>query len=317
MKNLIPILVFLLLFSGCSKKTDVEPKKQEPVALVQQPDPLDLETPPPSPGNGVLLDDSVFLDTLPETYDDWPEPPPEQPEAEAPKTFGPEKLAIDTVDSIRYLDDGGKFRDAIYLGSEQVGFQTTEFTKETIQGHRTNCMEVRNQIQVLLQGTPVDLSAEHRTYETLQGELIGSQSRIKGGSVFIDQDARVIDDKLVISSKFEDQTSKVELPWKIGSGVGGCCAIQVSLFKNQMQDNEERRVPFYDPTQQIIVDALLVAKEVETVNLPGQALNLRRIETKFGQVPITFWTDAFGNIVRMSRPFLETETLVTIRTKEP
>ena len=315
MKKTIPLLVFLLLFSGCTKKTDVEPKKEEPILLEQPSAILDMETPPPVSG-GVLLDDSAFLDALSKTDEELPAQPPE-PVDETPQTVGPGKLAIDTFDSTRYLRDGGTFRDAIYLGTKQVGFQITEFSKDTIQDHPVHCVVIRNQVQILLQGTPVELSAAHRTYETPQGELIGSQSRIKGGDLLIDQEAKVIEDKLEITSTTEEQSAKKELPWKIGSRIGGACAIQTSLFRNPMQDKEERRVPFYDPTQQVVVDAVLVAKDVEKVELSGQILNLRRIETAFDQIPVTFWTDALGNIIRMSRPFLETETLVTIRTKEP
>jgi len=308
MKNTILFLVFLLFFSGCTKKADAPPKTEEPGSSVLQLEPPEFETFPPS-SDGVLLDDDSFF--LEEVF-----PPPKQPElVEIDESEG---LKIDIVDSIDYLEDGGTIQDAIYIGSKQVGFQSTEFSRQTIQGHPAFCVIVQNHIQVLHQETSIEISTEHRAFETLQGELIGSQSRIQRDNVFIEQIAAVMDENLEITTTIEEQTTQKALPWRIGGRTGGLCTIQVSLFKNPMLDQEERRLSFYDPTRQEIIETVLAAKEIEKVNVLDNTLILRRIEAVYNvpqeQLPITFWTDAKGNIVRSSMPFLGTEGLTTIRT---
>ena len=304
MKNFIPLLVLLLLFSGCTKKADSPPKNEEPGSSVLQLEPLELEI-VQLPRDGVLIDDDSFI--LEETILK-PSEPVEIDE--------PEELRVDIIDSINYLEDGGKFQDTIYVGTKPVGFQSTEFSRLTIQEHPVLCVIVRNQLQV----PTLEISAAHRSIETLQGELINSQSKILRNEVLIDQTAVVMDETLEITTTIEEQATQKALPWKIGARTGGLCAIQVSLFQNPMQDQEERRLSFYDPTRQAIVETVLVAKNIEKVNLSGQTLTLRRIETVFKapqeQIPITLWTDTVGNIARMSMPFMETETLTTTRTNE-
>ena len=301
MKNFISLLVLLLLFSGCTKKA-------ETVVTVRSSDRLESEEFPP-PSDGVLLDDDSFF---------FEEMPPKLPEPV--EINEPEGLKVDTVDSTNYLEDGGTFQDTIYVGSKQVGFQSTEFSRQTIQEHPALCVIVRNQFQVSYQEAPLEISADHRSLETLQGELINSQSKILRNDVLINQTAVVMDEALEITTMIEEQTTQKSLPWRIGGRTGGLCTIQVSLFKNPMQDQEERRLSFYDPTRQAIIEAILVAKDIEKVTFSGQTLTLRRIETVFKapqeQIPITFWTDAVGNIVQMSMPYMGTETLTTIRTNE-
>jgi len=307
MKNFIPLLVLFLLFAGCTKNENASPKDEEPVQLSE---PLELETFPQN-NDGVLLDDDLRF--LEETSSEQPDPEPL--EIKASQILESDTLKIDTVDSINYLEDGGTFQDTIYVGSKPVGFQSTEFSRETIQGHPVLCVIVRNQLQV----TPLEISAAHRSIETLQGELINCQSKIMRNDVLIDQTAVVMNENLEITTTIEEQATQKALPWKIGARTGGLCAIQVSLFQNPMQDQEERRLSFYDPTRSAIVETVLIAKNIEKVTLSGQTLTLRRIETVFKapqeQIPITLWTDAVGNIARMSLPFRETETLVTTRVQ--
>ncbi|MCL2305845.1 MAG: hypothetical protein FWC43_10930 [Planctomycetaceae bacterium] len=298
MKNtnsLILLLVFLLLFSGCTKKGDDSPEND---TSVQQSELSENAVFPPS-RDGVLTDDE-FL-------------PTEPLEIAPSKTVEADGLKIDTVDPTNYLENGGTFRDTITIGSKEVGFQSTEFSRETVQDHLLLYVVVHNHIK-----TPsMELSAAHQSFETLQGELVNCQSIIRRNNLQTDQVAQVTEESLEITSTFDGNTTTETLPWKIGSRTGGVCAIQISLLKNPMLDNEERRVSFYDPTRQAIIEAILAAKDVETVKFPDRTLNLRRIETVFKapqeQIPITFWTDAVGNIVQMSMPFMETETLKTIR----
>jgi len=318
MKYTLPLFVLVFLLSGCTKKVDDKPKNKEPVVLMEQAQPPETEEIFPPLRDGVLTDDDLFFtESPPKTFSQATEFLVEQPEFAETET---PPLMIDTVDTTWYLEDGGKFWDAIYVGSVSVGFQSTEFSKEIIQDHQVNCVIVHNHIRVPHLETPGEISAEHRSLETLQGEFLGSQSKIERDGFLIEQVAKVIDDTLQITLTLGEQTTQQELPWKIGARTGGVCEIQVSLLKNPMQDSEERRVSFYDPTRQAIIDATLVAKEIETVELPNQTVNLRRIETIFKapqeQIPITLWTDSVGNIIRMVQPLLQTETLTTIRTTE-
>ena len=306
MKHFIPFVVFLFLFSGCTKKAGDPSKKEEPAAAVALSEPLELETDPPR-SDGVLLDDLFFLEE---------EIPPRRPEPQ--KIEESETLRIDTIDATDYLEYGGTFQDTIYVGAQPVGFQSTEFSRQTIQERPVLEVIVRNQLQVACPESPVEISAAHRSFETLQGELITCQSKILRNNVLIDQTAAVKEEHLEITTTMDGETTQEALPWRIGARTGGLCAIQVSLLKNPMQDQEERRLSFYDPTRQAVVETILAAKDLEKVNLSGETLTLRRVETIFKapkeHIPITFWTDGAGNIVQMSMPFREKETLTTIRT---
>ncbi len=343
MKKLFIILVvFLLLLPGCSKKEDDSAaKKSEPPKQTQPPEPVQEEEEPPVVSDGVLGDDDDFAAILPPPEYEEPittltpqpadqpsvkpepkptPPPPTQPSSATPPVADAGKLKIDTVDTTRYLDDGGKFWDAIYIGARQVGFQSTEFSRQTIQDHPVLCVIARNVINVLHLGSPTEISAAHRSFETPQGEMIGNTSKIKRDSLVIDQIAKVVEESLEITTKMEGKTTTEVLPWKTGQGTGGFCAIQISLFKNPIQENEERRVAFYDPTRQEVVDAILAARDIEMIDILGKNLNLRKIDAIFKtpqtQIPVTFWTDGVGNIIRMSTPFVGTETLTSIRTTQ-
>ncbi len=318
-KNVAYLSLVLVLVLGCRKETP--PAIDEDVAPVIAQN-LNIDLPSDvSEKSGVLVDvepepESALSDPhipapSPTSDSASPVPPPEP--APAPPT-------LDTVDSTDYLGQGGTYWDALYVGSNHVGYQSTNFSFKTLQEKPVLCVEIRSQLKALRIGVPIELETAIRSFETRSGELIGCQSKTLAGNVLIEHLAKVVGKNLNTTTILGDNTQESQLPWNPGAGTGGYAAIQISLWKNSIQDQEERRVAFYDPSNRSPVDAVLAAQEIESVDVLGKRLNLRKVEAllRYAQqpIPFTFWVDAKGNIVLMSTPFIGEEQLISIRTSE-
>lgn len=247
--------------------------------------------------------------------------PPTQPSPPVAKSSQPlpkESLVVDLVDPVNYWKNGGTIWDAVFVGDRQVGFQSSEFSAQRIQGLPVKRMVVKNQINAAHLERPLELAAAHSTFETLDGDLIGCQSKIKNGHIMYEQNAKVFNNELELETKLAENTNKRKIPWKSSGKIGGNCTIQISLYKQPLQDREERRLSFFDPSRQSIVNAVLAARKIEPVDVFGTQYNLQRIDavlqSRLDQVPCTFWTDRIGSIIKMSTPFTEGETLTSFRS---
>lgn len=332
-----------LLSNGC-KKTDTDPVKPVPQNAASEPAPSEeVVEPDYSQTDGVVPLETDFLEEedgyeliytteIEEATSTPPMPEPEilPPTVETPAEADPvpvtQTLTVDLVDPVRYIDQGGVFWDAIYLGSQHIGYQATSYSVPTVQNKPILKVRLRNQINALRLGTPLEITSATQAFESLGGELISAQTKIQSetasGSSEIDHTAQVKDDKLVLSTRIgEAEAVEAELPWRAGSRTGGPDAIQISLLKNPIEKQEQRRITFYDASNFSFVEASLTAGEVETVDILGKPLNLRRIDAKLqyqqgAAIPYTLWTDANGNIIRSARPFAGEEMLITIRTNQ-
>ncbi|MGL6226372.1 MAG: hypothetical protein ACRC10_07070 [Thermoguttaceae bacterium] len=256
------------------------------------------------------------------------------------------KDTVDTVDKTAYLDQGGMIWDVLYVGNQSdkstqpsssnqsgssaqlagqtinpVGFQQTVFSRETLQDQPVLCVQVHSQLNVSLQQEQIGSEFAVRSYETLSGELIGCQSKTVLDQVLTEHLVKVVDNKLERTVIVPDNPSKVDtIPYKSGTNLGGFRAIQISLWKNPIEEREERRVSFYDPVNQTLVESVLTAKGVEQISLLDKTWSLRRIEAVLTynqqQCPFTFWTDALGNIVRSMMYFPDGQFLIAIRSVE-
>lgn len=244
-----------------------------------------------------------------------PQPTPPQP---APKSM----VVVDLVDPVNYWNSEGTFWDAVFVGSKQVGFQSNEFSSQKIQGLPVKQVVVKNQVNTSQFDHPLEFAAVHSSFETLDGDLIGCQSKIKNGQIMFEQNAKVIGQHLELETKLAENSAKQVIPWqslrKQNGNIGGCCTIQISLYKQPLQDREERRLSFFDPNRQSVVNAVLAAQGIESVDVWGKTYALQRIDavlqSRLDRVPCVFWTDRIGSIIKMSTPFLENETLTTLRS---
>lgn len=239
----------------------------------------------------------------------------------------PIPLEADLLDPRQYLDQGGTFWDAVYLGTQHVGYQSTDYGTVDNDGKTFLRIEIRNKMNTLRLGQPLDVISQSRFIETFSGELLGCRVDIQFGKqpIFHSGELKTKEKILKTITQFGTQTSEGEIPWKIGARTGGAASIQNSLFRNPILAEEERKITFYDPSNFSMVDAVLSAREVETVSIHGQPRNLRKVEAILKFLPMgriektnapkfyTYWTDTNGNIIRSSTPFAGGE-LITIRT---
>lgn len=256
------------------------------------------------------------------------------------------KDTVDTVDKTAYLDQGGMIWDVLYVGNQSdranpsgnsnqsgssvqlagqtinpVGFQQTIFSRETLQDQPVLCVQVHSQLNVPLQQERIGSEFAVRSYETLSGELIGCQAKTVLDQVLTEHLVKVVNNRLERTVILADNPAQVDtISYKSGTNLGGFRAIQISLWKNPIEEREERRVSFYDPVNQTLVESVLTAKGIEQMTLLDKPWSLRRIEAVLTyhqqQSPFTFWTDALGNIVCSKLYFPDGQYLIAIRTVE-
>ena len=186
-----------------------------------------------------------------------------------------------------------------YLRNTPIGYVHRRVERANSTDNHSFRIEAESHMHVTIDGTDRDQVTRLTTLERDNGELVNIDGSVEHDNVKRDFTGIVTSSGLRVSSSSNGQVFMIPLE----EGVRGPFAIDQSLLRKPMHPGEVRKVKFYDPGLNAVVEAILQAGEYfQTPIMTGAAPELLEIRCTIAlptqSIESLLWTDEQGETLK-------------------
>lgn len=202
--------------------------------------------------------------------------------------------------------------ELIYIQGAKVGHAWNKVSRAERDGRPVVRIEWRSRLVVQRFGERTNLETWLLSDETLDGRLIDFDSYVTMGPTPMQVRGRVDGDRLVLKTvSAEGEPRTTSIPWSDDDG--GFYAVEASLLSDPIKPGQRRTLRALVPNFNQVATVDLVARSMETVDVPGGRRELLRVDNTMrlpGAPPIdgTMWLDADGEILKTRTTAIAQET---------
>ena len=195
--------------------------------------------------------------------------------------------------------------DAVFIGNNKVGSIQTRVNQVKDRDRSLVNVLVNFDLAMKRSNDTVLLKIEYGTIETPDGEVLRLDTRTLASNQTIQVKGDVIDGKMTLKIVNGNQRQQEVIDW--GPEVRGPYGPEMSFTRKPMQPGEVRKIKTFEPTYNKIVEMMLTAQAVETVQLGGGAVrDLLKVEQTgstldgkpMAEMKNTFWVDSLGQVLK-------------------
>jgi hypothetical protein len=201
---------------------------------------------------------------------------------QATQRIEPNRSRVQTDDRTRAWIDAGQLPrltwEIQYAGNTPVGYIRRSVEPSKSQGNGTLRIEAESRTFLQRTGKTIDRRTQIVSIERANGELL----RVEGTLQTDTKKSRFIgipkDNTLKVETSSEGRTTTQTFPWE--PGLRGPFAIEQSLMREPLREQEIREVKYFDPVQLKTIDARLEAMDyVETAIFDGTTERLLEVQS--------------------------------------
>ncbi len=214
-------------------------------------------------------------------------------------------------------DDSGELVQEVWeihtVRGAKVGHRHTRVFDCQSESHNGQRIEAMDFLETKRFGEVVEQQLKTVSWEANEGQLLGIAYELRSGETVIAAGGFVERDRLLLQTT-QPHLPKQEKEMLWSSQNGGPFAIERSLRMQPMEPGESRVVEGFVPVLNRIVQWRLFAKEIESVKIDGQALDLLKIIVTDAMpsewsLPTLLWADGEGQVLRTHEGLLDRITL--------
>lgn len=164
-----------------------------------------------------------------------------------------------------------------YVGNQPVGYTHRRVERSTSLGDGLLRLEANSHIRLPGKGAPIDQRIQLISIEREQGELVRLEGTVQVGSQSRHFEAHVRDGYIKLLTNTFGRGTTLSIPWKDENR--GPFAIEQSLLRAPMKENESRELKYFDPIQGKSIEVQLQSLDYfETPTFDGKKERLLEIQ---------------------------------------